>query len=397
MSGEGPTDDDRGEERGDERKCSGCGEPLQDSQDWCLKCGAAARKRRIGRPGWRSAATVIGASLVLALGAAAAAYAALNESSKSKTSTVASTPATPTPGTTTPGAGAEGTVPGVSTPGEGTAPGQPAPEGTTGTEPEASGTELPKLPANPPSIPGSTPTPSASETGGSAAEEERLAEEQLAEEERLEAEELQGKEAGEQNTGGEGAEGEGEGSESLAEEEREAEERKREEQEEQESQNGPSPILLDTNAAQLYNPNEYPESRFGDPSLTIDGEATTVWKAKVNPETAPKMAVGLAINLKADLHVSKLTLITNTKGMRIQVYGTKRKHLPKTITSKGWVKLSGPHVVEKHKSFVNLRYSKKQKFRQILIWFVKAPSSSTPEEPGHIAVNELELYEPPAS
>lgn len=395
MSGEGPTDDDRdnarGDERGHERKCSGCGEPLQDSQDWCLKCGAAARKRRIGRPGWRSAATVIGASLVLALGAAAAAYAALNESSKSKTSTVASTPAATTPGTTTPGTGTEGTVPGVSTPGEGAAPGEPAPEGTTGTEPEASGSELPKLPANPPSIPGSTPTPSASETGGSTAEEERLAEEQLAEEERLEAEELQEEEAGEQNAAGEG--GEGEGSESLAEEEQEEEE----EREEQERQKGPSPILLDTNAAHLYNPYEYPESWFGDPSLTIDGEATTVWKVKVNPETAPKMAAGLAINLKADLHVSRLTLITNTKGMRIQVYGTKRKHLPKTITSKGWVKLSGPHVVEKHKSFVNLRYSKKQKFRQILIWFMKAPSSSTPEEPGHIAVNELELYEPPAS
>ena len=40
------------------------------------------------------------------------------------------------------------------------------------------------------------------------------------------------------------------------------------------------PILLDTNAASTYNPYNYPESEFGDPSLVIDGETGTAWTAR---------------------------------------------------------------------------------------------------------------------
>ena len=61
--------------------------------------------------------------------------------------------------------------------------------------------------------------------------------------------------------------------------------------------NRPS-ILLDTNAASTYNPYNYPESDFGDPSLTIDGDTTTGWTAQVEPATAPKMAEGVLIDLK---------------------------------------------------------------------------------------------------
>ncbi|MFZ2050720.1 MAG: hypothetical protein WAU69_07295, partial [Solirubrobacteraceae bacterium] len=57
-----------------ERTCSHCGASMQDGQDWCLQCGAGAPGSSRTGPGWRSAAAVLGATGVLVLGAAAAAY-----------------------------------------------------------------------------------------------------------------------------------------------------------------------------------------------------------------------------------------------------------------------------------------------------------------------------------
>ncbi len=59
-------------------------------------------------------------------------------------------------------------------------------------------------------------------------------------------------------------------------------------------ENQPASILLDTNAASTYNPYNYPESDFGDPSLTIDGDTTTGWTAIVEPATAPEDGRGRA-------------------------------------------------------------------------------------------------------
>ena len=69
-------------------------------------------------------------------------------------------------------------------------------------------------------------------------------------------------------------------------------------------ESNPTAILLDTNAASTYNPYNYPASSFGDPSLAIDGDTSTGWTAQVDPATAPKMAVGLLIDLKGAQKVS---------------------------------------------------------------------------------------------
>jgi len=353
MSSSNPSGEETplGGEEARAKACPNCGADMEAAQDWCLKCGAMAQERVRGRPGWRSAAAAISASAVLALGAAAAAYAALNQKEASAPQTQQTVAEAP-PTTTT-------ETPPAETP---TTPETPeVPEGSTS---EAGA--LPATPTAPPSLP----------SGPTAAEEQ---EEQKAFEE-LEAEEEAQRKGGEQTgtTGEEEAEAEveeGEAGEEATEEE--------------------PPMLLDTNASHVYNPYSYPESLFGDPTLAIDGEATTAFRVKVREEAAPKMADGLLINMKALTSVKRITLITNTPGFTLQVYGTKQKKKPpETITSKGWTKLTGSHVAKKHTSTVNLHKSKQQ-FRQILVWFVKAPESSTPEAPGHVAINELELYETP--
>jgi len=315
---------------------------LVADQEWCLQCGAGAPgSLGASTPSWHSTTAILGATAILALGALAAAYAALSKSSPKAhvvTTTVAQVapPAATAPTATTP-----------ITPGGGT--------GTTGR----GGAVKPALPfgaIKPPKIPlkaltpkitipktitpGSTPTattPAATTPAGPV-------------------------------TGG--------------------------------AINGEEPkqtaVLLDTNAATTYNPYNYPPTNFGDPSLAIDGDTTTAWTAQVIPSTAPKMAEGLLIDLKATQKLSALTLITSTPGMTVQVYGANAHTVPASITDPAWIRLSGPLDAKKKKTRISLRHSGKA-FSFITLWISKAPKSAigTEQAPGHVSVNEVELF--PAS
>ncbi len=333
-----------------ERTCANCGSTLSPGQDWCLQCGAGTPESLTTRaPSWRSAAAIFGIAAVLAIGAATAAYAALSKGSpkpRSVVTTVAqatvpstatpTTPLTPTP--TTPGATA--TTP-TATP---TAPGSPT-------------TVNPLLPtggAKPPKIPLTAPTPKSSGTTTAPTK----------------ASTPGASETSPSTTTPKAAEGTPPASEPQ-----------------------PASIMLDTNAASTYNPYNYPASSFGDPSLAIDGEASTGWTAQVEPGVAPKMAEGLAIDLKAPRRVSALTLLTTSPGMTVQVYGANGSALPTSITDPAWVQLS-PYFVEKKKHVrIKLRHSAKA-FRFVVLWISGAPPASvgTPQAPGHVIVNELELF-----
>lgn len=153
----------------------------------------------------------------------------------------------------------------------------------------------------------------------------------------------------------------------------------------------PAAILLDTNAAATYNPYSYEASAFGDPSLTIDGDPTTGWTAQVDAATAPKMAEGVLVNLKSHNKLSAVKLITSTPGMTVQLYGANSHNAPPSITDKAWIALSHEQVVKKRHVRIKLRHSDKA-FSFITVWISKAPASSTAAAPGHVSVNELELF-----
>ena len=293
-------------------------------QDWCLQCGAGA-PTGTGAPAWRPAATILGATALLALGAAAAAYAALNK-----------TPHKPATVTTTV---AQATPPPVSTP---TTPTTPA---TTPTLPLGT-VKPPKIPltATVPKVP--TPTiPSVGTTGGSTKTSTSA-------------------------TPAPGSTGTGTGGVSQ-----------------------PAAILLDTNAASTYNPYNYPPTDFGDPSLTIDGDVATGWTAQVEPATAPKMAEGILINLKSRQKIAALKLTTSTPGMTVQVYGAKGHTAPASITDPAWVALSHSQVAAKKRVRIKLKDATKA-FSYLTLWISNAPASAigTPAAPGHVSVNELELF-----
>jgi hypothetical protein len=315
------------------RACANCGAALDDGQDWCLQCGTAVPgSLEGGGPGWRSATTVLAVTAVLVLGAAAAAYAALTQPAPRKPAprviTVAQVPAT-TPATT---------------------PTTPPTPGALGTP-----TTIKPLPSTStaPKIPLTAPTPKPSESTGSGTGTTNAGT----------GESGAGTNKSNTNSGG------------------------------TTTTEQPSPILLDTNAASTYNPYGYPTSWFGDPSLAIDGETSTAWTAQVNPAVAPKMAEGLAIDLKTAQKVGSIKLITSTPGMSVQMYGANGTALPASITAPAWVALSPSLDAKKRTTKVKLRDANKA-FRFITLWISQAPQSAvgTATAPGHVSVNELELF-----
>jgi hypothetical protein len=310
-------------------------------QDWCLQCGAGAPGSLGGSsPLWRSTTAILGATAILALGAAAAAYAALNKTPhkpRTVTTTVAqatttppvtstpSTPVTPPRDLGTPGTAAKPSLP------LGTV--KPPKIPLTAIAPRSSGVKTTAPTVSPtPRVTPTTTTPSTPTTGGATPSEESQ----------------------------------------------------------------PGALLLDTNAASTYNPYDYPASNFGDPSLAIDGDSTTGWTAQVDPTTAPRMAEGLLINLKNPQKLSAVVLDTSTPGMTVQVYGANAHTVPASITDPAWVPLSHSLTDRKKHLRIKLRNSTRA-FTFLTLWISQAPAASigTEQAPGHVNVNELELL--PAS
>lgn len=312
------------------------------TQDWCVQCGAAAPAASASS-GWRPMATILAVTLVLVLGAAAAGYAALSRKThrpEALTTTVAQAPSTAPSAPLTPG----------------------NPTTIKPALPSGRAVKPPKipLPANPP-LPVPTSPGGSNEAGGEEAGGEEAGE-------GTNAPSPGGNGKGKANGGGERGE-RGEGGESGGTE---------------------AAILLDTNAAATYDPYNYPAADFGDPSLAIDGDTSTGWTAQVQPATAPKMAEGIVIDLKSRHRVAAVKLVTTSRGMTVQVYGANGHAAPSSITDKAWVALSRWQAVRKRHVRIKLRDSSKS-FRFVTLWISRAPRSSTPQAPGRVSVNELEL------
>jgi hypothetical protein len=319
---------------------------MQESQDWCLQCGAGKPGTLGGGPGWRTGAAILVATAMLVVGASVAAYAALSKSKPKPTVAVlvAKTPGAPPTTTPVPGS----TTPGTTSP----APGTPTTLNTT-----------------PPKIPLQTPTPTS--TGPNTEANNALFPPETKTTKTTPATKTTSEPTKTSETSGsEGSEG---GKSSGPE--------------------APSPILLDTNAARVYNPYSYPTSLFGDPSLAIDGEAKTAWTAQVQAEKAPNMAEGLVLDLKSPQKLGSVAVKTTTTGITVEVYGTNGHPLPASISAPGWKRLVGLKVLKKKSTTLALKANGKG-YRYIVLWLAKAPASSTAASPGAVSINEFELFPP---
>jgi hypothetical protein len=320
-----------------------------------LQCGAG-QPGSLGseRPNWRPLSTLALLAILLTGAAAAAGAAALSKhkTPAPKTLTVAQAPipTTSTPTASTPTAGTPTTP---VTPGTASTPKIPVPKAPKG----GTGANNPLFPSTgtPPKIPSTASTPKPSGTGTSTGS---------------------GESTHNTTTGS---------SEKTATTESNPDGESKAEQ--------PTAIVLDTNAASTYNPYNYSEAGFGDPALAIDGEVSTAWTGQVQSHSAPNMAEGLLIDLKSATKLGAVRLITATPGMKVQIYGARGHKPPATITEPGWTQLSASHVLKKKSTHLKLRDTGKG-FRFVLVWVVKAPASAvgTPQAPGHVDLNEVELF-----
>jgi hypothetical protein len=333
-----------------ERRCARCSAPMAGAQDWCLECGAGAPgSLGVEARGLRAGAGALAAVVLLICGAAVAAYAAWGKSSNpsrplssSQTRNLASNSAGAVPPGTIPGASGAGGVNGVGGLGGGALK-------------SGAGGVLPSLRIKPPKIPLAQLTPKTAvvpaTTGGSTGTKSTEA--------------TKTKTTTPTTTGG------------------------------TTTKALPPAILLDPNSASTYNPYNYAASSFGDPSLAIDGDKATGWAAQVDPAVAPKMAVGVTIDLRSALHVETVKLYTTTPGMTVEIFGTNSQPLPGSITDEAWVPLSRGIVTKKKSTTIKLRDAN-QKFGTLLAWISAAGEKSvgTAQAPGHVGVEELELFPP---
>jgi hypothetical protein len=80
--------------------CPLCGASLDPDQDWCLRCGAAARTRLASAPNWKAPIAVLAIIAVLALAVIAVAVVKLaGKSSPSATTSTLTVPAAAAPAT----------------------------------------------------------------------------------------------------------------------------------------------------------------------------------------------------------------------------------------------------------------------------------------------------------
>lgn len=322
--------------------CTNCGAALTDGQDWCLQCGTGAPDSLRSRvPSWRSAAVVIAALVLLVAGAAGAAYAALSKGSAAPRTATVAVVQPPAAVATTPVQPASGEVP-------------PAKIGT----PTTIKPSTPLGTAKPPKIPLSAPTPTTpAATPVTPTPVAKLP---------TKTTKSGGKQApvpaGEAH---------------------------------------PEALLLDTNAAATYNPYNYAATNFGDPSLAIDGDASTGWTALVEPVNAPKLAEGLIIDLNTARKLSGVALTTTTPGMTIQLYGANGATPPASIIDPAWIALT-PSLTESKRHArlkfgagdATARQNATKPYRFLVLWISQAPASAvgTPAAPGRVSVNELELF-----
>ncbi|HEY7960616.1 MAG TPA: hypothetical protein VID29_01730 [Solirubrobacteraceae bacterium] len=147
--------------------CPLCGTPLRPEQEWCLRCGAAARTRLASTPNWRTPLIALGLAIVVALGALTASLVKLaggpRTTPASTITRTVTTPTSATPGATTPGA----TTPGALTPGAGT-PGATSSLGSGAAGGSSLGTTTPRSGAPATTTPGATRSGAAGTPGATA-------------------------------------------------------------------------------------------------------------------------------------------------------------------------------------------------------------------------------------
>lgn len=314
--------------------CATCGSPLKRGQDWCLECGTAAPGRLGARAGWRAAFTVVGVTLLLVVGAVAAAYAALTTDADHKAAApsagngapiAATPPAVTPPAAVTPGATGPGTTP----PAAGTPPVTTTTPGTTTqplipTTPPAAGTNTTVTPpaVTPPPATTTTPPPPPATTTTTPT-----------------------------------------------------------------TTTPPPPpppaapkaviVKLKADQASTYDPGKRAGAEFGPAANAVDASPKTVWDV-TTPADGKPIGAGLLLDLGAPYALHAIKIDTPTEGFHVEVYGAvSDKQTPEDILDKRWEHLTDIKSVTNGK-IVSLLSKSKSKQELLLLYITTTADPTDP-------------------
>jgi hypothetical protein len=325
------------------RACATCGAAMEPGQDWCLQCGTASRP--LGeRPGWRSAMTVLGLTLMLVAGAVAASFAALSDDRPAPTAAVstgdiaqvpppAATTAPPADTTTTPATGDTNpeNLPKVDAPSSGRPsspsspkPVSPAPTGTTRSV-----------------APTPTPTPTPTPSSGSAP-------------------------SGSTGSGSSGSGSSGSGTSTP--------------------RPAPAAIELADSAATVYDPYGRATAT-GAPGRALDGDAGTSWFVDP-PAGAQTVAVGYSLNLGEQRGIRVVELTTSTPGFRVEVYASDEATAPPNILDTRWAHITDKSDVGADEGGTTriVLGAGTSKYQTLLLWITTPPSDGA-----RVRISELKV------
>jgi len=325
------------------RTCRACGAALAAEQDWCLECGTARPGRLGTRAGWRAAATVSGATLILVCGAVAASYAALTDDAGKKADQ-------PGGGSATPIAQAPAQVPAapaVTPPAIGTttpAPGTPGTPGATPTTP-TTGSQVPALPTLPTgSTPSVTPTPTLPTPTATGTNPTTT--------------------TGTTTTGTTTTGTTTTGTTTTP------------------ATSTLTPITLGADAADIYDPYQRASAK-GDAADAYDKNAGRPWFVTTAADGKP-MQVGLLVDLESRKTLKQIEFATPTPGFRLEVYATDGSALPPDILDTRWTHVASRSDVDQNTAGENKRSDGKEivalakdgeQVRQVVLWFTTPPDS----------------------
>jgi hypothetical protein len=250
---------------------------MAGGQEWCLECGTARPDRlAAARPSWRGGAAVLAVTGVLAVGAAAAAWAGLSADAKrvAADNTQAALPAQ-----TQPAPPAAQTQPPP-------APAQPAPAAQAPAKKSTPPAAKPPATATP-----ATPAaPSAPQASSKAATTSTPKETTAPQHSKPVAKLVA--------------------------------------------------VKLEPSAAKTYNPYNRPGAEQADPKLAIDGDKSTAWNATLDASAGGQSAIGIDLALGKLRGVRQLKLATPTPGMTIELYGARSTDAPVSVQDPDWTHIA---------------------------------------------------------
>jgi hypothetical protein len=136
---------------------------------------------------------------------------------------------------------------------------------------------------------------------------------------------------------------------------------------------GPVAIELPPDAGTVYDPGQQADTP-GDPTLALDGDATTAFDVGA---LTPTWGLGYAIDLQTRRKVQRVRIATTTPGFQVEVYAAKSRTPPATVTDPGWTRLHDAATVGATKSESTIKLPEATtKYRHLLLWItVGAPDA----------------------